>query len=218
MFKLIKAFAVVIILVAAATFVFIKFDIKISAKKPDVQAQEKLTIRKTDIKINKEAVFGKMTERAVIVGLEKEITKTNGVDNSGETGWKWFDDMALSKKLVYEAHGRFLMGLDMKEFGSEDISVDQETGTVTVVVPQPTLISLELPYEDCTFTYERGWFRRHFTKKDEQMIWKQIRTSAEEDIRSDEESLLKAKELSYAFIESMLIEMEGVKQVTFVEK
>ena len=213
----IKAFILGIVVAGLAAFVLTKLDVHISLKKNEVQAEEKATIMPKEIKIDEEAVFGKMKEKAIIVGLEKEIVKTNGTDDSAKTGWDWFDKKALSKKLIYEAHGKFFMGLDMTGFNQNDINVDSETGTVTVYVPKPTLISLELPYEKCKFTYEKGLFRRGFTKKDEQMIWEQIRESAEEDIANDEESLEKAKEASHRFIGEMLLHIEGVKKVNFIE-
>lgn len=216
--KGIKAFVVGAVASGVLAIAFTQFDVGITWKENEVKAEEKATVVPKEVLIDEEIIFGEMKEKAIIIGLEKKITKSNGVDASVETGWGWFDKVALSKKLVYKANGSFHMGLDLTGMKKDDVKVDQKHGIVTILVPKPSLIALDLPYEKCEFIYDKGLFRRHFTKKDEQMIWKEIRKTAVAEIKEDAKSLETAKKASYHFIEELLLHIEGVEKVVFIEK
>jgi hypothetical protein len=108
-------------------------------------------------------------------------------------------------------------GIDLADFSADDITVNRRDNSVTVELPQPKVLSFNMPVEEAKLVYESvSGLRSEFTTDDRMNFLKQ----GEENIMADIDNLgiLKdAEKNATLFFESLFAQL-GVEKVNITYK
>ncbi len=138
-----------------------------------------------------EMVAGKNKETQELKVLEQEIETTAVYDNTF-LNIDWF-----RKSQTVHMFGTASYTVDLSKISEEDIIIDEENKTVTVVIPHAQLDMLEMNYDKTTFDeIDReilGWGDVNFTPEQQNQIQKEM-TDTIKEMATQEEFLKKADE------------------------
>lgn len=141
--------------------------------------------------------------------VEYTITKIVKVDD--DAFYKIGD-----RKILFSCRAYMKAGIDLAEFSAEDVVVDKTTNSIQVQLPQPKVLSFNMPLEETKLEYETvSALRSNFTTEDRMNFLKQ----GEENIMADVANigiLQDAEKNAILFFESLFasLDIEEVK-VTF---
>lgn len=109
-----------------------------------------------------------------------------------------------SRKIIFNTKSTLKAGFDMSELTAEDVVCKPEQKEISLTLPAPKLLSLNMKPEDITVAYEESTgFRRSFTPEERNAL----QVQAEADIRASmaELGILDdAKKYAKEFFESFL--------------
>ena len=112
------------------------------------------------------------SELGTIEATVKKIVKVNDSD------WYKIGD----RNILFSCTAYLKSGLDLSKLTEEDIQIDKKNNAVTLNLPAPQLLSLDLPSEETDLVYSHvTLFRSDFTVEERNAILQQ----GEKDIRSD---------------------------------
>ena len=121
------------------------------------------------------------------------------------------------RKILFACKSYMKAGIDLADFTAEDITVNRKDNSVNVVLPQPKVLSFNMPIEEAKLVYESvSGLRSNFTTDDRINFLKQ----GEENIMADIDNLgiLKdAEKNATLFFESLFAQL-GVEKVNITYK
>ena len=123
------------------------------------------------------------------------------------------------RKILFSCRSYMKAGIDLADFSADDITVNRRDNSVTVELPQPKVLSFNMPLDEAKLEYESvSTLRSDFTTEDRMNFLKQ----GEENIMADVENLgilQDAEKNATLFFESLFAQL-GVKEVkvTFKEE
>lgn len=123
------------------------------------------------------------------------------------------------RKILFSCRSYMKAGIDLADFSADDITVNRRDNSVTVELPQPKVLSFNMPVEEAKLVYESvSGLRSDFTTEDRMNFLKQ----GEENILADVENLgilHDAEKNATLFFESLFASL-GVEEVkiTFKEE
>ncbi|AZV43604.1 hypothetical protein BAOM_2995 [Peribacillus asahii] len=199
-----KKFLIKALLVVAA--LFLAFNVlnlhKENQNKVEVIKQTEEVKSSTYI-IDKEMVLGKLKMNPQIVSLEQKFSdKDTQVDDS------WLGERHVELKVK----GKFKLGINTSEIELKHI--DLTNRIVYLKLGKPTLISLELPYNQVKFEKTQGFFRLALDEKERENFYIATEKSIRNEILHNKEIMKQANLFNQAVISGLLKEM-GVKSVIF---
>lgn len=154
--------------------------------------------------ITKELIVSKLTSRNQLVSMEQNFIKSyTDVDKS-----IWGD-----RYTELTIKGKYILGLETKDI--EVKHVDEEQGIVYLKLGKPTLISLEIPYDQVEFDKTKGWLRLAANEDEEAKFYKSVVKDIKKRILSDEEVIKQAELHNKQVVEDLLEMCPGVKSVIF---
>ena len=120
-----------------------------------------------------------------VKGLGKSVSELGTVEYTIVKVIKLNDDAWFrygDRKILFSSTAYLKAGIDLQEFSSDNVSVDEQNNSVTVFLPKAKLLSFNMPpeliqQEFCTAT---GW-RGNFSPEEKNAI----KIQAENDIRAD---------------------------------
>lgn len=154
----------------------------------------------------KETAFSKIENMAQLGTVEYTISKLIIADDDA---FYTFGD----RKVIFSCKATLKAGIDIKDFTKDDIVIHDNA--VTVNLPEPTILSMNMPIEDIKCEYMKvDILRQDFDTDDRN----QLLVQGEESIRADIASygiIDKAKENATIFFESLLNQV-GFENVNVV--
>ena len=121
------------------------------------------------------------------------------------------------RKILFSCRSYMKAGIDLADFSADDITVNHRDNSVTVELPQPKVLSFNMPVEEAKLVYESvSGLRSEFTTDDRMNFLKQ----GEENIMADIDNLgiLKdAEKNATLFFESLFAQL-GVDKVNITYK
>ena len=171
-------------------------------KTPDVPIESKLNEK-----------LGTMTEMAELGTVEYTISKI--VKCSDDAAFYKFGD----RKILFSCHATMKAGIDLADFTTEDVKLDKKSNSIHVQLPQPKVLSFNMPLDEAKLEYESvSTLRSDFTTEDRMNFLKQ----GEENILADVANLgilQDAEKNATLFFESLFASL-GVEEVkiTFKEE
>jgi Protein of unknown function (DUF4230) len=163
--------------------------------------------------INEKTILNKLQSKATLISLEGAVSKSYGqTDDMFNTGWNWFDKLG-NKQYIIKAKGKFTMGMDLSQITQNDILV--AGSTVIIKLPEVTLQTLELPYENMKIHNEDGLLRKEFTRSEIKNIHKEMTSLIKKDIKADKEIYLKSSYNAREVIRELIMMTTGVSDVKF---
>ena len=154
-----------------------------------------------------------MTEMAELGTVEYTISKI--VKCSDDAAFYKFGD----RKILFSCHATMKAGIDLADFTAEDVKLDKKSNSIHVQLPQPKVLSFNMPLDEAKLEYESvSTLRSDFTTEDRINFLKQ----GEENILADVANLgilQDAEKNATLFFESLFASL-GLKEVkiTFKEE
>jgi hypothetical protein len=153
--------------------------------------------------VDKQAVINALSTKAEIVGLTGKVAKTTEYHDD-----QWWGD----KTYKLAATGTFKLGVS-----TSDIRITTQGNTVKVKFPQPKIISVDIPFDKARVSKDVGMFRKDLDEAQLQAMFGKTRTGAIEDIKRNRQAFDKAEASVERTIEALVGQVDGVKNIEFVE-
>lgn len=154
--------------------------------------------------INKEMILGKLQSKNQIVSLEQSLENTFTHVDDGFLG-KRHTDLTIK--------GSYKMGLETS--GIKVTQIDNETGIIHIDLPEPILISLDLPFDAMEFDKTKGWLRLALDEEEEKKFYRAARTSIENDLKTNEDILRHAELFNQEAVRDLIKLIPVIKGVVF---
>lgn len=129
---------------------------------------------------------GKSEESSAISGLQ-EMAELGSVEYTVKKIIKtddaiWYNKTFGTRKIIFTCTAYVKAGIDMKKFSKDKVVVDKERKSITLTLPQPEVLSFNMPPEEIKeeFSLVTG-LRADFTPEDRQKLL----VLGEENIRQD---------------------------------
>jgi Protein of unknown function (DUF4230) len=153
------------------------------------------------IVLHEETVIKELTKSAQLVTLTGKAEKTEPYFND-----KWY---GIQSALV-NVRGQFLLGIN-----TEDIEVTTAGNVVKVRLPQPKLISLDLPYDRVTIHQSNGLLRKDVDETKLKALYRDAKSEIKADIANDKRAQDKAEASAEKTVRGMVLKISGVEAVVF---
>jgi hypothetical protein len=154
--------------------------------------------------ISEQMVMGKLQSKAQLVSMEQLISKTYTDVDDGFTGIR---ETELTMEVTYK------LGFETKDI--EVKHIDSENGIIYLKLPKPTMISLEIPYDQVEFEKESGWLRLAMDETEEKKFYKAAVKNVENEILKNKEIMKQADLHNKDVVEDILSMIPAVKSVVF---
>jgi hypothetical protein len=160
--------------------------------------------------IDREAIITAIRSEAQIVGLSGEVDKEVRYHDEN-----FFGQREVTMRLT----GTFKLGVNIADIRSDRVFVETngDHNVVTIVMPKPVLIALDLPYDQMRIDEDKSWLRRHFSDEQLRELYVEARGLVIGELSTDEATQRKAQELTQQAIEHLLRVIPNVDEVRFVE-
>jgi hypothetical protein len=160
--------------------------------------------------------------------IDKQVKSMDGMAQLGTVEYTItkivkVDDNAFYKigdrKILFSCRAYMKAGIDLADFTTEDVKLDKKSNSIHVQLPQPKVLSFNMPLDEAKLEYESvSTLRSDFTTEDRMNFLKQ----GEENILADVENLgilQDAEKNATLFFESLFASL-GVEEVkiTFKEE
>ena len=160
--------------------------------------------------------------------IDKQVKSMDGMAQLGTVEYTItkivkVDDNAFYKigdrKILFSCRAYMKAGIDLADFTTEDVKLDKKSNSIHVQLPQPKVLSFNMPLDEAKLEYESvSTLRSDFTTEDRMNFLKQ----GEENILADVENLgilQDAEKNAKLFFESLFASL-GVDEVkiTFKEE
>jgi hypothetical protein len=154
--------------------------------------------------ISEEMIMGKLQSKAQLVSMEQSISKT----------YTDVDDSLLGERHTeMSLEGSYKMGLETKDIRINHI--DNETGVIYIELPDPTLISMEIPFNKVDIEKTSGWLRLSQDEEEQKKFYKSSVKDLENEILSNKEILKQVDLHNRNVVEDLVKMVSGVKSVVF---
>ncbi|MGD7046977.1 DUF4230 domain-containing protein [Rossellomorea marisflavi] len=154
--------------------------------------------------VTKELIVNKLTSKSQLVSMEQDFVKSyTDVDKS-----IWGD-----RHTELTLKGKYMLGLETKDI--EVKHVDNEQGIVYLKLGKPSLISLEIPYDQVEFDKTKGWLRLAANEDEEAKFYKSVVKDVKKRILADDEIVKQAKIHNKEVVEGLLKMIPDVKSIVF---
>jgi hypothetical protein len=153
--------------------------------------------------ITEKMVLSSLKMKSQIVSLEEELHKKQTMVDSSLFG---------ERKTRIVVDGNFKMGLN-----TEDIKVigfDSKELSVTLDLPEPVIISLEIPFDKISFSKEQGFWRASMNDEEEKDFYKTTKTIIEKELMKDKDLLKQANLCNQEVIRELIVSV-GIQHVYF---
>jgi len=168
-----------------------------------VYVQEKVT-NEAEYVISEEAVYSHLQAKSQIISLQQDIHKKNTHVDDGLLGER-------HTELIME--GTLKMGLNTSDI--EITHIDSKSGIVYVKLPEPIIISLEIPYDQVDFDKVKGWARLAMKEEEKKNFYKQEEIRLKDELIQDKELMSQADVLNRDAVMEIFKLMPEVKSVVF---
>jgi len=153
------------------------------------------------IVLHEETIVNALTESAQLVTLTGKAEKTEPYFND-----KWYGNQSA----MVHVKGKFMLGIN-----TEDIEVTTAGNVVKVRLPQPKLISLDLPYNKMAIHQSNGVFRKDVDETQLKALYSEAKSEIKADIANDKRAQDKAEASAEKVVSKMILKISGVEAVTF---
>ncbi|MBA9027551.1 DUF4230 domain-containing protein [Peribacillus huizhouensis] len=151
--------------------------------------------------LHEATVISALRSEARIVAPTGKVTKT--ISQQDENFW----GHRVYKMTV---NGSFVLGVD-----TQDIVVSVEGNTITVRMPQPKVVSLDLPYDEMTLTEQKSLLRKELPDDELKALYTKAEKAVRKDIAQDRDVQAKAERQMEQAVEQIIVKINGVSQVIF---
>lgn len=165
------------------------------------RAESKVEILDEEYIVTEEIVLNKLRSVQQIISMQQDFTQKFTQVDDGVFG---------ERHTVFWVNGTYKMGLHINKV--KVVSINK--GTVHIDLPDPELISLEIPYDQIYTHKEKGILRTEMREDEKRDTYKHI----EQDIRENlvEKDFMKQADLhNQKVIRELLTGLAGVKKVVF---
>lgn len=154
--------------------------------------------------ISESLIKEKLQQKSQLVTLEQDIyKKATDINDS------WLGD----RETVLCAEGSVKMGLETKNITV--LHIDNENGILYLKLPQPILISLEIPYDKVKIEKESGWARMAMNEKEKKTFYKAVEKEIHKEIMNDKELLQQADVFNKDAVMDIMKLIPEIKNVVF---
>lgn len=196
---LIKAMLVILSLYLSANIYHNYKQSKIKAEV--IQPTEQISSQKYII--SEELIMGKLKAKSQIVSIEQSFnSKSTLVDDN------WLGERETELKVK----GNYKMGLNTNEI--EVKHVDNTSGVVYIKLPDPVIISLQLPYDDIGIDKTKGFLRLSMNEDEEKNFYKSVEKEIRNKLNKDKEIHKQAVLHNHEVVKGLLNSV-GVNEVIF---
>lgn len=168
------------------------------------QAHEQISNTETQYIISEEMIMSKLKSKSQIVSLQQNLNKTDTIVD---------ENMFGKRKTELTIKGTYKMGLETKEIHINHI--DSSTGIVYIKLPQPILISLEIPFDQIDFDKTQGFFRLSANEDEQKTFYKAVHKNVEKELLNDKEVMKLADTYNKDAVEDILRLIPNVKAIIF---
>lgn len=168
------------------------------------QAHEQISNTETEYIVSKEMIMNKLKSKSQIVSMQQNLNKT---DTLVDENWLGERQTELTIK------GTYKMGIETKDIHINHI--DTSTGIVYLKLPQPILISLEIPFDQIQFDKTQGFFRLSANVDEQKTFYKAVHKNIEKELLADKEVLKLADSYNRDAVEDILRLIPNVKAIIF---
>jgi hypothetical protein len=151
--------------------------------------------------LHEETIVNALTESAQLVTLTGKAEKTEPYFDN-----KWYGDQSA----IVNVRGSFMLGIN-----TEDIEVTTAGNVVKVRLPQPKLISLDLPYDRVTIHQSNGLLRKDVDEAKLKTLYRDAKSEIKADIANDKRTQDKAEASAEKTVRGMVLKISGVEAVVF---
>lgn len=155
----------------------------------------------TPIVLHEETVISALQSKARFVAPTGKVEKT--VVHRDKT-WLGEREYAMTVK------GEFILGVDTK-----DIAISVEGNTIKVRIPQPKIVSLDLPYDRMTIAEDKSLLRKELPAQELKAMYSDAEKEVREDIAEDDVVQATAETQMERAVTGLLLKINGVEQVIF---
>lgn len=155
--------------------------------------------------ISEEMVMSKLQVKSQIVSMEQQLNKTDTYVDSNWAGIERHTDLNIQ--------GNFKLGLETKDI--EIKYIDNENGIIYLHIGKPTLISLDIPFNEIEFKKTSGWLRMAMDEKEEKNFYKSVEKNIHNEIINNKELMKQADLYNKDVIMGLLKMIPEVKSVVF---
>lgn len=201
--QLLVQFAILILALAIAAISYKVFFTPVPIEPIQIINAETLPTSSEFI-ISKEFILGKLQFKSQIVSMEQELKNIS---------FTHVDDSLFGQRHTeLTLNGTYKMGLDTS--GIEVTHIDK-SGIVYIDLPDPKLISLELPYDQIDIEKTKGWARLAMNEEELKNFYKAAETSIRNDILHNEQTLKQAELFNQEAVRGLIKKIPTVKSVVF---
>lgn len=161
-------------------------------------------IKESEYIISEDVILSNLQMKSEIVSFEQKINKTEWLIDKKMTG---------KRKTQINVSGSYKMGLN-----TEDILVshiDSDNRIVYINLPEPILISLELPFEQIEFNKVKGFFRRSMKKDEEKRFFSLLKKEIINELTTDSDIILQAGLYNEQAVKSIILSTTDIRDVIF---
>ncbi|AXN39827.1 DUF4230 domain-containing protein [Peribacillus butanolivorans] len=155
------------------------------------------------IVLHEATVIHALAAKARIVAPTGKIAKTS---TEGDSNFWGHRDYVMTVK------GDYILGID-----TQDIDVSVSGNTIKVRMPQPKIVSLNLPYDQMTITEDKSPLRRELPEKELKALYTEATAEVRKDIAKDDVAQAKAERQMEQAVSGLLLKINGVESVQFEE-
>lgn len=155
------------------------------------------------IVLHEATVIHALAAKARIVAPTGEVTKT--ISQQDENFWG-------PRDYKMTVHGDYILGVD-----SADIDVSVSGNTVKVRMPQPKVVSLDLPYDEMKIVEQKSFLRKELPEKELKALYTKAEAEVRKDIAKDDEVQAEAERQMEQAVSGLLLKINGVESVQFEE-
>jgi hypothetical protein len=194
------------LLVIVASFILLNTVNKAYFAKPEgiriIQQDEQIASAKYII--SEKMIMDKLQQKSQIVSLQQNLHKKDTlVDDS------WMGERHTELSI----NGTYIMGLETKDIIIKHI--DNENGILYIKLPEPKLISLEIPYDEIEFDKTQGFFRLAMNEEEQKTFYKAVEKNIRNELMSDEELLRQADVFNKDAVMDIMKLIPEIKSVVF---
>jgi hypothetical protein len=154
--------------------------------------------------ISEDYILSKLRAKSQIVSMEQTLHKTD----------TFVDDNILGERHTeLSLKGKYKFGLNTKDIEIQHI--DSNNGIIYIKLGKPTLISLDIPYDQIQFDKKQGYFRLAMSEEEEKKFYKAVRANIEHELVKNKELLKVADLMNRDVVEELLKLIPEVKSVVF---
>lgn len=156
-----------------------------------------------------------VVERETVLSAVKKIAETATYSQSITRTYEDVDDSLLGKRVTeVKFAGYYKLGFDLNGLHIDNIVVNGDT--VNVMLGDPILVSLKIPFDEVENKKTNGLIRKKMNVEEMKDLYSAAEQQIEEDIMSNEDILEQAKLHNEAVVrDDMMLKFPGVKKVVF---